>query len=253
MNLFDVLKLDIESLESEYRKLSSVLEKIGLSEYESRAFVAIIVKNQASADEVAELAGMPRTSAYKALQSLMEKQFVTSVEGRPTIFYPVPLEQIRSRELGGLEEAFNKLEAIKGLLSEKGIPQLVYTISGKRGVLSKLGEMLDASKTRFVISTPAIQEVRSEHGHRFKEAIGRGVEVIIITEPMLKIPQCSRSYRKKDLLATDVICDGQSAMIAAPDLSLCGFSDNPFISSHLDNFMRMVIERLDAAQENARA
>ncbi len=39
------------------------------------------------------------------------------------------------------------------------------------------------------------------------------------------------------------------AMIGAPDLSLCGFSENPFISGHLDNFMRIVIERLDMAQQ----
>ena len=247
MNLIDVLKLDLESLQSEYEKLSSVFEKIGLSDYESRALVALIVKNHASADEVAELARMPRTSAYKALQVLKDKDFVTSVEGRPTIFYPLPLEEVRSRVMGELDEAFDKLESVRGLLSEKGMPQLVYTISGKKGVLSKIGEMLDASKKNFIISTPAIHEVRSVHGQRFKEAVGRGVEVIIITEPMFKVPQCTRSYRKKDLLATDVISDGQSAMIASPDLSLCGFSDNPFISSHLDNFMRMVIERLDAA------
>jgi sugar-specific transcriptional regulator TrmB len=246
MNLIDVLKLDFDSLEYEYRKLATVLEKIGLSEYESRALVALIIKNHATADEVAELARMPRTSAYKALQMLIDKQFATSVEGRPTTFYPLPLEEVRKRVMGELDEAFVKLEAVRGLLSEKGMPQLVYTISGKRGVLSKIGEMLDASRKSFIISTPAIQEVRTVHGQGFKEAMARGVEVIIITEPMLKVPPCTRSYRKKDLLATDVISDGQSAMIASPDLSLCGFSDNPLITSHLDNFMRIVIERLES-------
>ena len=247
MNLIDVLKLDLASLEDEYRKIASVLERIGLSDYESRSLVSLIMKNHASADEVAELARIPRTSAYKALQLLKDKGFVTSVEGRPAVFYPVPLEEIRGRVMGELEEAFGRLEAVRGLLSEKGMPQLVYTISGKKGVLSKMGEMLEASKKTFIISTPAIQEVRAIHGQRFKEAVGRGVEVIIVTEPMLKVPPCTRSYRKKDLLATDVISDGQSAMIAAPDLSLCGFSDNPFISSHLDNFMRIVIERLESS------
>lgn len=249
MNLIDVLKLDLASLEDEYRKLASVLEKIGLSDYESRALVALIAKNHATAEEVAELARMPRTSAYKALQSLKDKEFVTSVDGRPTIFHPMPLHEVRIRVLGEFEEVFDKLEAVKGLLSEKGTPQLVYTISGKRGVLMKIGEMLDASKRSFIISTPAIQEVRAEHGQRFKEAVGRGVEVVIITEPMLKVPGCTRLYRKKDLVATDVISDGQSAMIASPDLSLCGYSDNPFIASHLDNFMRIVIERMNSVPD----
>jgi hypothetical protein len=37
MNLIEVLKLDLGSLEDEYRKLASSLGKIGLSDHESRA------------------------------------------------------------------------------------------------------------------------------------------------------------------------------------------------------------------------
>ena len=65
---------------------------------------------------------------------------------------------------------------------------------------------------------------------------------------MVKVPEATRVYRKKDLIATDVISDGVTAMIASPDLALCGYSDNPFISSHLENFMRIVLEKLEAAQ-----
>ena len=37
MNLMDILRLDLRELETEYRKLASVLEKLGLSDYEARA------------------------------------------------------------------------------------------------------------------------------------------------------------------------------------------------------------------------
>jgi len=247
MNLIDVLKLDFNSLEEEYRTIASVLEKLGLSDYESRALVSLIARNHGTAEEIADLARMPRTSAYKALQSLRDKEFVTSSDGRPTIFHPVSLNEVRERVLGEFEDTFDKLETIRGMLSEKGMPQLVYTISTKKSVLAKIGEMLDASTRTFIISTPAIHEVRGEHAQRFKEAVGRGVEVVIITEPMYKVPECTRLYRKRDLLATDVISDGEAAMIASPDLSLCGYSDNPFIASHLDNFMRIVIDKLDTS------
>jgi sugar-specific transcriptional regulator TrmB len=249
MNLMDVLKLDLASLEQEYRKIASVLAKLGLSDYESRALVALIAKNHATAEDISDMARMPRTSAYKALQSLGEKGFVTSSEGRPTIFHPLPLEEMKIKVMGELEDTFDKLQTIKGMLSEKGTPQLVYTITTKKGVMTKIGEMLSSSTRSFIMSTPAMQEVRGEHAQRFKEAMGRGVEVIIITEPMYKVPECTRLYRKKDLLATDVISDGREAMIAAPDLTLCGYSDNPFIASHLENFMRIVIDRLDASSQ----
>jgi len=249
MNLIDVLRLDMKSLEEEYNKIAAILEKLGMTDYEARCFVALIAKNHGTAEDVAALARIPRTSAYKALQSLKEKKFVTSSEGRPIIFHPIPLEDFKASVLSELEETFDKLETVRGMLSERGTPQLVFTIAGKKGVLTKIGEMLDASKNRFIISTPAIHEVRAEHAQRFKEAVGRGVDVIVITEPLVKVPANTKVYRKKDLIATDVISDGQSAMIAAPDLTLCGFSDNPFIASHLDNFMKIVLDKLETQND----
>ncbi|MEM0448607.1 MAG: helix-turn-helix domain-containing protein [Methanomassiliicoccales archaeon] len=249
MNILEILKLDIQSLENEYKKIAATLEKIGLSDYESRALVTLIARNHGTADEISDLSGIPRTSSYKALNSLCEKGLANSTSGRPIIYHPIQLDEIRKKVIAELEDVFEKLEAIRGTLSEKGTPQLVYTIAGKRGVLGKIGEMLDASVHNFIISTPAIHEVRNEHAQRFKDAVGRGVEVIIITEPLLKPPKCTKLYRKKDLLATDVLCDSKEAIIAAPDLSLCGYSDNPFIASHLENFMRIVIDRLESSKD----
>lgn len=244
MNLIDVLNLDLDSLEKEYREIATVLAKIGLSDYESRSYVALIAKSHGTAEEIADLASIPRTSAYKALQSLKDKGLVTFREGRPIIFHPVELSEAKEHILTEISNTFEKLESVKGLMSEKGIPQLVYTLTGKESVVAKIGEMLDAATKEFIISTPAMGDIRVAHAHRFKEAVKRGVEVILVTEPSLKVPMSTKVYRKKDLIATDVISDGRTAMIASPDLSLCGFSDNPFIASHLANFMRIVLDKL---------
>jgi sugar-specific transcriptional regulator TrmB len=248
MNLIDVLKLDIDSIEKEYGMIAAVLNKIGMNNYEAKVFVALVIRNHGTADDVSDLAGIPRTSTYKALRSLAGKGFVTSSEGRPAVFYIKPLLETKTHLINEIEDMFDKLEAIKGTLSDKGTPQLVYTLGGKKAVLAKMGEMLEASKKNFIISTPAIQEVRQELASNFREAIKRGVQVIVIAEPMVKVPEATKVYRKRDLIATDVISDGITAMIASPDLTLCGYSDNQFISSHLENFMRIVLEKLDSVQ-----
>jgi sugar-specific transcriptional regulator TrmB len=253
MNLIDVLNLDIGPLTEEYGKIASVLGKIGLSEYEAKSFVALIAKDHATADEIAELAQIPRTSAYKALHGLKRKGLVTVSEGRPAIFHALPIDEARELVLAEINETFDKLSLVQGMLTEKGTPQLVYTISGKRKVMAKIGEMLDSAAASFVISTPVMSEIRTEHAHRFKEAVRRGVEIVIIAEPMVKLPEHASAYRKKDLLATDVITDRKMAMIASPDLSLCGFSDNPFIASHLENFIRQTVDRLSASPETCEA
>jgi HTH-type transcriptional regulator, sugar sensing transcriptional regulator len=241
MNLMDILRLDLRELETEYRKLAAVLEKLGLSDYEARAYVALVVKNHATADELADVSMLPRTSVYKALRTLEEKKYVTSTVGRPTTYHPVSVEEVRARTLGELNEMFDKLASIKGMLSEKGTPQLVYTIIDKKRVMAKIGDMIESAKKSIMISSPVIAEIRNVHGQRIKDAINRGVRVVIITLPGVKVPESTEVHRKTDLLATDLITDSEMAMIASPDLELCGFSDNPFIAEHLERFMRMAI------------
>ena len=240
MNIIDVLRLDINDVEREFEQIASALGNIGLSKYESRVYVALILRTHGTAEEVAELAMIPRTSAYKALMSLKDKRFVEEVGGRPTMYHPVPIEEIQARVLAEINAAFSKLNSVKGLLSEKGTPELVYTINGRKKVLDKIGEMLESSKKTFMISSPKMQEVRAEHSKLFKEAVARGVRITIITEPAVKVPPASEVYRRRKLIATDVISDGTHAMIASEDLDLCGFSDNPLIAAHLENFLNMV-------------
>jgi sugar-specific transcriptional regulator TrmB len=174
---------------------------------------------------------------------LEEKNYVTSTVGRPTTYHPVAVEEIRARTLTELNEMFDKLASIKGMLSEKGTPQLVYTIIDKKRVMAKIGEMIESAKRSIMLSTPVIAEIRSVHGQKFKDAITRGVKIVIITIPGAKVPESTEVHRKADLLATDLISDSEMAMIASPDLELCGFSDNPFIAEHLERFMRMAIGR----------
>ncbi len=243
MNLMDILRLDLRELETEYRKLASVLEKLGLSDYEARAYVALVVKSHATADELAAISMLPRTSVYKALRTLEKKRYVTATVGRPTTYHPVAVEEIRARTLIELNEMFDKLASIKGMLSEMGTPQLVYTIIDKKRVMAKIGDMIESAKRSIMVSSPAIAEIRSAHAQRFKDAVNRGVKIVMITLPGAKVPESTEVYRKSDLLATDIITDGEMAMIASPDLELCGFSDNPFIAEHLERFMRMAIEK----------
>ncbi|OPX61180.1 MAG: hypothetical protein A4E29_00935 [Methanomassiliicoccales archaeon PtaB.Bin134] len=65
----------------------------------------------------------------------------------------------------------------------------------------------------------------------------------MVAEPSARVPDATEVIRKKDLLATDVVMDSEVALMATPDLSICGFTDNSFLAAHLDNFFQMSLER----------
>src|SRR6266511_859004 len=132
-------------LEKEYENVSRTLESIGLSSYEAKGYIALVAHGHGSAELIAETAHIPRTSAYKVLQSLVTKGFAISTRGRPTIFKPEPPSKIKEKVIERLGETFDKLNLLHEILRDKGEPQLVYTVAGKARVMEKIGEMLDTA------------------------------------------------------------------------------------------------------------
>lgn len=244
-NVVGKLGGDVEELQKEYARVAGTLERFGLSEYESRAYVALVAVGSGSANFVASVAQIPRTSAYKVMKSLGSKGFVKETPGRPVSFVPTDPEELSRTLIDEVQTSFAKVATIKDLLSERGVPQLVYTIMGKDRVLDKIGEMMDKSESSFVMSTPSMAVIRRGLGKRFSSAVSRGVKVTLITSPFVKAPSGIKVIRRKALIATDVISDGKTALLAAPDLSACGYTDNEALSRHLEDFLRIMGESAD--------
>ena len=228
-------------LEKEFEQATRTLESIGLSSYEARGYIALVAHGYGSAETIAATARIPRTSAYKVLQSLCSKGFAISTRGRPTIFKPEAPGKVKSRVMDHLNDTFDKLDLLHEVLRDKGEPQLVYTIGTKPRVLEKIGELLDKSSESFMVSTPTFSEIRENLEKKIEHAVDRGIKFTIITEPGQKVPQGATVVYRKGLIATDVIVDGQSALIASPDLSACGYTDNASLSRHLENFLEIIM------------
>ncbi len=245
MDYFNIMNMDTDLLEREYHSLSSTLRGFGLTDYEARAYISLVAIGRCSAEEVGESSGVPRTSTYKALQSLEEKGFVEALKGRPVVYIPVPPLEVKASIIDEITKAFDTLSEIEGILSEKGSPQMFFTLSGKDRVMDKIGEIVNSSLNRLIISTPQMRIIRQAHAPKFRDAVRRGVEVVVITEPMVKVPDHTVLHRRNGLLATDVFSDGKIALIAVPNLSLCGYSDTPFLVEHLEDFLMVSTETSD--------
>jgi sugar-specific transcriptional regulator TrmB len=232
---------DKVDLAEEFKEASVRLGMIGLSPYEAMTYIALVAHGYGDAETIATTAGIPRTSAYKVLQSLQQKGFAVATSGRPVIYKPEPPAKMRGQVEAQIRETFEKLELLHEIVGEKGEPQLIYTITGRDKVMAKIGELLDRSARSFVISTPVYSEIRDELGKKLANAIQRGVEITIITAPFQRVKEDVKVIRNENLIATDVISDQQSALLASLDLSACGFTDNPGLSQHLGRFLDILI------------
>jgi sugar-specific transcriptional regulator TrmB len=128
------------------------------------------------------------------------------------------------------------------MVGQHGEPQLVYLLSGREKVLAKIGEMLDQATQEFILTTPQISELREELRKQVGNALKRGVQVTFVTGPHQKVPEGIRVLARENLLATEVLADGAHALLAAPGLDACGFTDNPILTAHLKQFLDVVLD-----------
>lgn len=239
--VLDSIPTTKEELYTEFRLLAEKLSVLGLSPYEARAYIALVAHGYGNAEVVATTAQIPRTSSYKILQSLEDKGFAIGTQGRPKIFKPEPPTNIYEKYKSDLEETFKKLTLLHEIVHDRGMPQLIFTIAGKEKVIEKIGELLDISTESVIISTPTFSSIRDKLQKKLQNAAGRGVKLTVVTDPTQGISEYAEVVHRKGLLATDVISDYKQALIAAPDLSACGYTDNELLAKHLQDFLEIML------------
>ncbi|MEM0240615.1 MAG: NTP transferase domain-containing protein [Candidatus Nezhaarchaeales archaeon] len=170
--------------------LLSLLKNLGLTEYESRSYVALIDLKRAKAKDISDVASIAYPKVYSVLTSLKKKGFVEEELGRPRIFKPVdPNKAIRNY----IEERISMLksqaeQAIRTLAtryksSSDGKGGAVV-VQGKRNVLSKLREVILKAQREVFISAPSFELLGIKALLLdLNAAKKRGVDVRILTSP----------------------------------------------------------------------
>lgn len=230
-------------LERDHGAAAAILHSLGLTAYEAKAYIALVAHGYGNADTIAETAGIPRTSAYKVLSSLCGKGYAISTRGRPVVYKPEPPEKVKGDVLGRVSAVFDDLQQIHEVLMDKGEPQLVFTITGKQRVLAKITELMETATRTFILATPTMAEIRGALAKPLEAALKREVVVTVITEPNQRVPPGAKVVRRQGLIATDIIADSEKALIAAADLSACGYTDNASLAAHLENFLMILMEQ----------
>ena len=88
------------------------LRDVGLTDYETRAYLALLERGVMTASEVSGQGGVPYSKIYEALNSLVKKGWVKAEGRRPKRYYPKsPSEALEVARLG-LEEMVSKWKRV---------------------------------------------------------------------------------------------------------------------------------------------
>ncbi len=99
--------------------MESVVEKlqqVGLTEYEAKAYFALLNTHLSTATQVSEKSGVPRTKIYTVLEALKNKGWVRVYSGVPLMFKAVEPLTVFEKVKGDLEKF---LESVQTTLKEE--------------------------------------------------------------------------------------------------------------------------------------
>jgi len=144
-------------------KTRRALQDLGLTEYEARAYLALLKRGAMTASETSELAPVPYSKVYEVLGSLERKGWIETEPGRPSKYYPrSPTDALeatrlrRERNLRANEtQVLSELTPIFEKRDSQERPD-IWIVRGEFNILSKIRETLGRSTKEILIAVPTL-------------------------------------------------------------------------------------------------
>ena len=150
--------------------VKQIKEYFNLNIYETKVWLALLGKGVASAGEVAELSGVPRSRTYDVLESLEKSGFAVMKLGKPVKYIAVKprviIEKLKSNTLKNADEKVKVLSKLKQTkeyseleqLYEVGIQPVRHedisgAIKGKSTIYNHIKEILESAQKEVLICT----------------------------------------------------------------------------------------------------
>lgn len=174
----------------------SLLKRVGLNQYESRIYAALLSSGISTAGELSELAVVPRSRVYDVLLSLEKKGFAIVQVGRPVKYMAVAPDTVISylkeqceNEYMKKVESYDSIKASleKELDSFKGSTAAsdgISVIKGKANVYGHIKQLISESKKKLVKVTneEGMKNLAKHCGSTLEEAKGRGVKMKLVVK-----------------------------------------------------------------------
>ncbi len=174
--------------------LTVSLEEFGLSNYEARAYVAMVSKGTISASELAYYSEIPRTKVYPILLKLEKKKLAIISKSKPRMCTAIAPEDAFDDIV---QEQINKVNAMNTLVTNlkevseeskksRGAVERRYFDLNSNAVLDQLKTMIEGSKSSiFVMIDQWGLGLLAECKEQLLTVLRRDLEVKIIIHPSL--------------------------------------------------------------------
>lgn len=204
----------------------SLLNRIGLNQYESRTYLALLSNGASSASEISENASIPRPRTYDILQKLSKKGFISTQPGRPVKFKAVNINEafdsLKNQKSIELNKEITEMLTIASKLSDRikevepteaESPDMVWVLKSRKNIHSKIDSLINNAKESILLATSenGLERKMKLHEDSLRKASKRGVEITIMT------PKKTKHSEKASDFANVVMKQHEHRMLVADD------------------------------------
>ena len=172
---------------SSHDRSVTLLQELGLKEYEAKAFVALTQLPEGTAKQISEISEVPRTRVYDAVRTLNSEGLVEIQHSSPQRFRAVSVTEATNTLRQAYKERTESLgEALDSLgrpdrAAESDTTHEVWSLSGTTGITSRTRELIENADRELVLvlGDPSLFTESLVEG--LQAAGGRGVTVLVGT------------------------------------------------------------------------
>jgi sugar-specific transcriptional regulator TrmB len=160
---------------------AELLQQLGLSQYEAASYVGLLRLGEGTAREISDIADVPRTRIYDAVERLHERGLVDVQHASPKVFRPVARETALRHFRRDYDDTFTQLaERLAALEPTDHQPEQsgVWTTTGQSAIDERVHETLaDATDEIVYLAVDAV--LTDETLAQLRAATERGVTIRI--------------------------------------------------------------------------
>lgn len=159
--------------------LSQLLAHLGFTEYEAKAYLALLQQSPLSGYAVARASGVPRSKVYEVLAGLAARGDVLVSHGEPVQYAPKPPgELIASRRQSAERQFADAEEGLERFWNHQTPKELMWDIRGREEIFFRLREVMGRAREQLLLQIweEDVPEVRDA----LQAAAERGVVVSVV-------------------------------------------------------------------------
>jgi HTH-type transcriptional regulator, sugar sensing transcriptional regulator len=201
------------------------LQLLGFSQYEARAYCALLQRAPANGHEVAKTAGIPTSKVYETLERLLQKGAVLVQRSDPTLWAPVPYRDLTATLRERMESNLTAVEQGLAQLGHEQDTKLTWSLTGHGHVVDSMRRAIDRTRERLAAAipsgeldelTPALRAA-AERGVAIDLVAGDGADLDLPEGERVRVRRRPDGGQGDDRLAV-VLGDGEETVLA--DLGL---------------------------------